>query len=62
MSEKIKVKLIGENGNAFVIMSKVIKALEKAGKKEEAKEYVKKATAEDYDNLLRVTMEYVEIV
>lgn len=58
---KPTVKLIGENGNAFYILGKVKKALTKAGFKKEAEEYVKKATSGDYDNLLMVTMDYVNV-
>ena len=57
----VTVKLIGKDGNAFAIMGAVTKALKKAGFPDEAKAYTKEATAGDYDNLLRVTMEYVEV-
>lgn len=57
----INVKLVGEDGNAFAILGKVKKALERAGHKELAEQYMKEATAGDYDNLLRVTMDYVEV-
>lgn len=55
------VKLIGMDGNAFFILGKVKKALLKAGMKKEADEFIEKATAGDYDNLLRVVMEYVDV-
>ena len=55
------VKLLGEDGNAFAILGKVRKALDKAGYKEEAKSYMKEAIMGDYDHLLRVTAEYVEV-
>ena len=59
--EKPKVKLVGEDGNAFAIMGRVAGALKKAGySKEEIDIYRDKATSGDYDNLLRVTMEYVD--
>ena len=57
----VKVELIGEDGNAFHILGKVSKALRKAGHKELAQEYLKKATAGDYDHLLATTMQYVEV-
>ena len=57
----IKVKLVGEDGNAFAILSVVKKALIKGGFPELADQYIKEATADDYDNLLRVSMEYVEV-
>jgi len=57
----VVVKLIGEDGNAFAILGKVEKALKRAGYPELAEEYFQKATAGDYDHLLRTTMEYVEV-
>lgn len=63
MKEKPEVKLIGEDGNAFSIMGKVIKALRKSGfESEYIDQYKKEAMSEDYDNLLRVTMEYVDVI
>jgi len=56
----IKVKLVGEDGNAFAILGRVKKALIRGGHPELAEQYIKEATAGDYDNLLHVTMEYVE--
>ena len=54
------VRLIGEDGNAFTIIGRVVRALRKAGySEEEVREYRKDATSGDYDNLLRVTMEWV---
>lgn len=58
--EKVFVKLIGEDGNAFAILGRVSKALKRSGQPEAAKEYLAKATAGDYDNLLMVTMMYVD--
>lgn len=58
---KPKVKLIGEDGNAFAVLGKVSRALRKAGLHEEAKKYVVEATAGDYNHLLQVTMQYVEV-
>lgn len=61
MEKKIKVKLIGEDGNAFHILGKVSMALKRAGLKEKAEKYVEEATSGDYNHLLAVTSEYVEI-
>ena len=58
---KPTVKLIGEDGNAFAILGKVSKALKKAGLTEEAKKYMEEATSGDYNHLLAVTMEYVDV-
>ena len=57
----VKVKLLGNNGNAFYILGSVRSALEKAGHKDLAKQYMKEATTGDYDHLLAVTQEYVEV-
>ena len=57
----VKVKLLGESGNAFYILGKTIKALKQAGYEDLAKEYQAEATKGDYDHLLRVTMDYVHV-
>ena len=57
-----KVKLARENGNAFIIMAKTIKALQKAGAdKEYTDKYMNEAMSGNYDHLLGVTMEYVDV-
>ncbi len=58
----VEVTLVGENGNAFNIMGITTKALKRAGHGDLVEEYRKEAMSGDYDNLLRVTMEYVEVV
>jgi hypothetical protein len=55
------VRLVGEDGNAFAILSKVKKALTRAGHKDLAEQFLKEATSGDYDHLLRTAMEYVEV-
>jgi len=56
------VKLIGEDGNAFAIMGKVSKALKRAGAdKEFIDEYLRKSMSGDYDHLLSIAMEYVDV-
>jgi hypothetical protein len=58
----IQVQLIGKDGNAFAIMGAVQRALRKAGaSKEEINQYLKDAMSGDYDNLLRTTMDWVEV-
>ena len=57
---QIQVKL--SDGNAYAIMGAVQKALKKAGaSKEELDRYFTDSTAGDYDNLLRVAMDWVEV-
>ena len=61
-STKPTVKLIGHNGNAFSVMGLVKKALKHAGAdKEYVDKYLNAATSGDYDHLLVVSMEYVEV-
>ena len=57
----IKVKLVGEDGNAFAIMGKVSKALKRNGHADLVDEYLKEAKSGDYDHLLQTTMDYVEV-
>ena len=57
----VKVKLVGKDGNAFAILGTVSKALRRAGYAELAKQYMTEAIAGDYDHLLQVTMNYVEV-
>jgi len=58
----VKVKLVGEDGNAFAIMGRVAHAMRKAGlTRDQINEYQKEAMSGNYDNLLVVTMNYVDI-
>jgi hypothetical protein len=60
--KKPTVKLVGNDGNAFSIMGNVTKELRKAGAdKEYINEYMEKAMSGDYNNLLAVTMNYVNV-
>ena len=62
MKKKPVVKLIGEDGNAFYIMGKVVKAMKMSGySQDEIKEYQTKAMSGDYDHLLATTMDYVDV-
>jgi hypothetical protein len=59
---KPTVKLVGEDGNAFSVMGLVKKALKHAGAdKEYIDKYLYAATSGDYDHLLVVSMEYVNV-
>lgn len=56
------VQLTGNDGNAFAIMGAVKSALKKAGATQaEIDVYMTKSMSGDYDNLLRVAMEWVEV-
>jgi hypothetical protein len=59
----IEVELVGHDGNAFAIMGRVQRALKEAGaSQEELKQYYAESTSGDYDNLLRVAMDWVEVI
>lgn len=61
-SDKIKVNLIGQDGNAFYILGTVSKQLQINGYTKELRDfYCQLATAGDYGNLLSVTNNFVEI-
>ena len=57
----VEVDLIGSDGNAFAILGKVGKAIRKAHGDEAAATYHAEASSGDYDHLLRVTMETVDV-
>ena len=61
-TKKPVLKLIGRNGNAFMILGLAFRAARKAGwTREQIDAYKAAATAGDYDNLLRVTMERFDV-
>ena len=58
----VTVKLVGNDGNAFFILGSVMKALRRAKVSEaEISAYMKEAQSGDYDNLLQVTMKWVDV-
>lgn len=58
----VTVTLTGSDGNAFAILGKVRRALRNAGiSSAEIQAYVDEAWSEDYDHLLQVTMETVNV-
>jgi len=60
---QVKVRLIGENGNAFSILGACNHALRKAGvSKEERNSFFRDARNGDYDHLLRVVQEWVTVL
>jgi len=59
---KPTVKLTGRDGNAFSILGRVKQALRcKGADREYIEKYLKEATSGDYDNLLSVSMKYVDV-
>jgi ribosomal protein S9 len=62
MKYDVDVQLTGEDGNAFAIMGAVTRALRQAGAThEEIAKYTTEAMSGDYNNLLRVSMEWVNV-
>lgn len=61
-SSKPTVKLIDQDGNAFAVMGSVKQALKSgSADKEYIDKYISEATSGDYDHLLVVSMEYVNV-
>jgi hypothetical protein len=58
----VQVQLSGEDGNAFFIVGRVRKALERAGHREAAVEFFNEALSGDYDHVLQTCMIYVEVL
>ena len=58
----IKIYLEGEAGNAYVIMGKTCNALFNEGADEEyLNKYRDEAMSGDYENLLKITSQYVNL-
>jgi hypothetical protein len=59
----IEVKLVGEDGNAFAILGRMMRALKQGGvDKADIDEFQKEATSGDFDRLLRTCIKWVEVV
>jgi hypothetical protein len=57
----VKVRLVGEDGNAFAIIGRVIAAMRKAGVDQaEIDCFRREAFAGSYDQLLQVCLEWVD--
>lgn len=60
-TKKIKLQLVGLDGNAFVLMGAFSRQAKKEGwTREEINAVLDDAKSGDYDNLLRVLMEHCE--
>lgn len=58
----ITVKLVGEDGNAFSIISKIKYALRKNKiSEEEQSEFMKESMSGDYDHVLQTAMNWVNV-
>ncbi len=59
---KPRVQLLGENGNALMIIGLCKRALQKAGySKEEVATFQKEAMGGDYDNVLQTAMKWCDV-
>ena len=59
---KVKVKLVGEDGNAFSILGRVVRALRTANvEASELDAFKTEATAGDYDHLLATVSKWVSV-
>jgi hypothetical protein len=59
---KVKVKLIGTDGNAYSILGKCVKEAKKAGlSPEEISQFREEAMSGDYDDLLNTCMNWFVI-
>lgn len=58
----VRVRMVGEDGNAYAIIARVGRALRRAGiPEEEVAEFRREATSGDYDNVLQTAMRWVEV-
>ena len=59
---KVKVKLIGCDGNAFAIIGACLKEAKRKGlTKDQLDEFKTEAMSSDYDHLLKTCMDYFEV-
>lgn len=56
-----KYDLVGIDGNAFAVMGYVREALRREGLRDRIDEYTKAATSGDYNNLLAVSLKYIDM-
>lgn len=57
----IEVQLTGQDGNAFAVLGRVMRAMRKAGiDREEIDRFQTEATSGDYDQLLGTVMRWVD--
>ena len=58
---RVRVRLVGEDGNAFAILGRTRRALQNAGASpDDVAEFLREATAGNYDQLLATVMRWVE--
>lgn len=56
------LKIVGQDGNAFNILGRALKAGRKAGwTDDQVKQFQNESTSGNYDNLLQTCMKYFEV-
>ena len=58
---EVVVDILGQDGNAGAIIGRVRKALRRGGHKDLIEQFTDEATSGDYDHLLQVVLEYVDV-
>ena len=58
---KVKVKLLGEDGNAFAILGRCKRAVKEFLTQAEIEEFMKEATSGDYNHLLQTCMKWFTV-
>lgn len=56
---EVTVSMIGEDESAFAMLTRVRRALRKAGHDDLAREFMKEAATDNHDHLLQTCMKYV---
>ena len=56
----LKLKLVGEDGNAFSIMARARQLLRRNGRADLIEQFTKECTSGDYDNLLATCARYFD--
>lgn len=60
---QVKVRLVGEDGNAFAILGSVCRSMRSAKlTQEQIDEYREDAMSGDYEHLLATTLDYVVVL
>ena len=57
----VKLRMVGEDGNAFVILGRASSAMRRAGHGDRIEEFRAEATSGDYDHLLQTTMKNCDV-
>ena len=58
---EVEVQLTGEDGNVFLVLGRVSRALKRAGYEDEVREFMDEATSGDYDALLTTVQKWVSV-